>query len=137
MSKTIIPLFKQFENLIDNVPWVELIDHDTPIERLSNLERELGLDSLWVKRDDKTSQVYGGNKPRKLEFILADAKRKGYDSVMTRGGVGSNFCVANAVMCSKLGLQPVAALVDQPINPVVKKNLLINLLFSLVGLVMN
>ncbi|MCG3221545.1 MAG: pyridoxal-phosphate dependent enzyme [Candidatus Heimdallarchaeota archaeon] len=130
MSKKIIHLFNRFENLIDTVPWVELIDHDTPIERLSNLERELELDSLWVKRDDKTSQVYGGNKPRKLEFILADAKRKGYDSVMTRGGVGSNFCVANAAMCNKLGLQPVAALVDQPINPIVKKNLLINLYYK-------
>ncbi|NPD88583.1 MAG: pyridoxal-phosphate dependent enzyme [Asgard group archaeon] len=88
------------------------------------------LDSLWVKRDDLTSQLYGGNKLRKLEFILADAKRKGYDSVMTRGGIGSNFCVANATICNKLGLLPVAALVDQPINPIVKKNLLINLYYK-------
>jgi D-cysteine desulfhydrase len=109
---------------------VELIDHNTPIERLSNLEKELDLNSLWVKRDDKTSQLYGGNKPRKLEFILADAKKKGFAAVMTKGGVGSNFCVANAAMCSKLDLQPIAVLMDQPINPVVEKNLLINLHYN-------
>ena len=127
MTNTTIPLFNQYNFLKDKIPWVKLIDHNTPIEQLSNLEKELDLDSLWVKRDDKTSLDYGGNKPRKLEFILADAQRKGFDSVMTRGGIGSNFCVANAAHCSKLDLKPIAVLVDQPINEVVRKNLLINL----------
>lgn len=130
MSKTTIPLFEQYRNLANNIPWMELINHNTPIERLANLENELGLNSLWVKRDDQTSQLYGGNKPRKLEFILADAKKKGFESVITKGGIGSNFCVANAAMCSKLGLKPIAVLVDQPMNPIVKKNLLINLYYK-------
>jgi D-cysteine desulfhydrase len=97
------------------------------VQRCRNLERELGLDSLWVKRDDLTSPLYGGNKVRKLEFILAHARGKGCRKVLAIGGVGSNHCVANAVFCREMQLRPLAALVDQPITEHVRENLLLDL----------
>ncbi len=120
-------LFDTFPKLEANIPWIRLGPMNTPVERMGKLEDKLELDSLWVKRDDITSPIYGGNKPRKLEFILGDAKKRGYKRVMTTGGFGSNFCVANAAMCKEIGLKAVAVLVDQPMTSYVKKNLLFNI----------
>ena len=124
------PIFSKYSKLESYVPWVPLLTGYTPIEQMLGLQKRFGLDSLWVKRDDITTSIYGGNKPRKLEFILADAKRKGYKKVMTVGGFGSNFCVANAVFCKELGLKSTAALGNQPMADYVKKNLLLNLYYE-------
>ena len=118
-------LFERYPSLRGRIPWTPLAPLDTPVQRCGNLERELGLGSLWVKRDDLSSPLYGGNKVRKLEFILAHVLEMGYRKVLAIGGIGSNHCVASALFCRELGLRPVSALVDQPLTRHVRDNLLL------------
>jgi D-cysteine desulfhydrase len=77
----------------------------TPVERLPRLSRELGV-KLLVKRDDLTGASLSGNKIRKLEFSLAEARRQEASCVLTTGGVQSNHCRATAIAARKLGLAP-------------------------------
>ena len=86
--------------------------YPTPIERLEALSRP-GC-GLWVKRDDLTSALYGGNKVRKLERLLADAKEKGAERILTVGAVGSHHVLATAVYGKRAGLAVEAVLVPQP-----------------------
>jgi L-cysteate sulfo-lyase len=69
-----------------------------------NLSSELGGPALWVKRDDCTGLSTGGNKTRKLEYLLADALDKGADTVITQGAVQSNHARQTAALCAKLNL---------------------------------
>jgi L-cysteate sulfo-lyase len=69
-----------------------------------NLSSELGGPALWVKRDDCTGLSTGGNKTRKLEYLLADAIDKGADTVITQGAVQSNHARQTAALCAKLKL---------------------------------
>ncbi|MEM1918452.1 MAG: D-cysteine desulfhydrase family protein [Desulfurococcaceae archaeon] len=87
-----------------NVPRIELMTLPTPMEKLINLSRELGVD-IYVKRDDVMELAMGGNKVRKLEFILADVLRKGCDTVITRGSYFSNHVRLTAAAARKLGLE--------------------------------
>ena len=57
----------------------------TPVKQLNKLQEYFGINSLWIKQDDLTPPIYGGNKPQKLEFLLADAKNKGFKKVLTVG----------------------------------------------------
>lgn len=81
----------------------------TPLVRLENLSRELGT-NIWIKRDDMTGVALGGNKVRKLEYLLADAKNKGYDLVMTTGQAQSNHAMLTAACALKLGMECVLVL---------------------------
>ena len=123
-------LFEKFPDLEANIPWIKLAPLRTPLINLTHLQEMLGLDSLWLKQDNLTSPIYGGNKTRKLEFLLADALEKGCTKVMTVGGIGSNHCVANAAFCNELNLKPISALIDQPITTYVRNNLLLELYFK-------
>src|ERR671910_1938308 len=76
----------------------------TPLEPLERLSRELGGPRIWVKRDDCTGLAGGGNKTRKLEFLLGDALDRGVDTVMTAGAVQSNHARQTAAACARLGL---------------------------------
>jgi len=76
----------------------------TPVQKPERLAQAMGLD-LWVKRDDMTGGPEAGNKIRKLEFLLADAKAKGADTVITCGGIQSNHARATAILAASLGLQ--------------------------------
>ena len=91
-------LFDHYPELHDRLPWERLVAGPTPIERSPSLGAE-----VWVKRDDLTSAVHGGNKVRKLEFLLADAKRRGRRAVLTVGAAGSNHVLATAVFARALG----------------------------------
>ena len=82
-------LFEAYPGL-EAVPWVSLGNFPTPIQRLTKLGEAKGFKNLYVKRDDKSSPIYGGNKVRKLEWVLADAKEKGRKTLITVGGSGSN-----------------------------------------------
>ncbi|MBM7606320.1 D-cysteine desulfhydrase [Metabacillus crassostreae] len=64
----------------------------TPIEKLDHLSEALGGPTIYVKRDDLLGLTAGGNKTRKLEFIIADALAKGADTLITCGGIQSNHC---------------------------------------------
>ena len=76
---------------------------------MPHLSKELGIE-ISIKRDDLTGGVLAGNKIRKLEYLLAEAKRKGATHVITCGGVQSNHCRATAWAARKLGMQPVLIL---------------------------
>ncbi|MBS7288225.1 MAG: pyridoxal-phosphate dependent enzyme [Candidatus Freyarchaeota archaeon] len=108
-------LFQEFPELKDHIPWMPLT-RVTPVHKLEKLGKELGLSELWVKRDDMTSDVYGGNKPRKLEFLLADVLRQKKAKVITYGGAGSNHCLATLLFARMYGLETILVLWDQPVT---------------------
>ncbi|MEM7489353.1 MAG: D-cysteine desulfhydrase [Pseudomonadota bacterium] len=76
----------------------------TPLERLDRLTEALGGPEIWIKRDDCTGLSTGGNKTRKLEFLMAEAERDGADLVITQGATQSNHARQTAAFAAKLGL---------------------------------
>lgn len=112
-----------FPELRDKLPRAPLTVLPTPIERAKTLAAEIGLDSLWIKRDDKTGLAYGGNKVRKLEYLLGDALHRHCDSVVTFGAVGSNHALATAVYATRLGLSCHVVMTEQPMTPYVARTL--------------
>ena len=76
----------------------------TPLERLDRLTKELGGPEIWIKRDDCTGLSTGGNKTRKLEFLMAEAELQGADMVMTQGATQSNHARQTAAFAAKLGM---------------------------------
>ena len=80
-----------------------------PIQKLENISRLLNT-NVYIKRDDLTGIGLGGNKIRKLEFLLADAKRKGAEVVFTTGGAQSNHAMLTAACAKKLGMEPILIL---------------------------
>ena len=81
----------------------------TPVHRLSNISGLLGT-NVYVKRDDMTGLGLGGNKVRKLEYLLADAKAQGAKVVFTTGGAQSNHAMLTAAAARKLGMTPILIL---------------------------
>ena len=77
---------------LQEFPRIPLAVLPTPIQKLENISRLLGT-NVWIKRDDLTGIGLGGNKVRKLEFLLADAKRQGAEIVFTTGGAQSNHAM--------------------------------------------
>lgn len=77
----------------------------TPFEELATLAAELGGPRLFTKRDDQTGLAFGGNKARKLDFILADAEARGSDRVITWAGVQSNWARMTAAGARRLGME--------------------------------
>ena len=79
-------LFARLPEVAGRIPWLGLTDGvPTPVERLGQLGARFGLRELWVKRDDRTSSQYGGNKVRKLEWLLADARSETFVSQNKEG----------------------------------------------------
>lgn len=76
----------------------------TPLERLDRLTKELGGPEIWIKRDDCTGLSTGGNKTRKLEFLMAEAELAGADLVITQGATQSNHARQTAAFAAKLGM---------------------------------
>jgi L-cysteate sulfo-lyase len=85
-------------------PRVFLAHLPTPLERLDRLSRELGGPEIWIKRDDCTGLSTGGNKTRKLEFLMAEAQAMRADVVMTQGATQSNHARQTAAFSAKLGM---------------------------------
>ncbi len=97
--------------------YVELARNGTPLQKMERLSQQYGVD-IYFKRDDLTGSELSGNKIRKLEFLLADAKKKGADTVITCGGAQSNHCRATALAAVKLGLKSTLILrTEDPTNP--------------------
>ncbi|MCR8724687.1 D-cysteine desulfhydrase [Frigidibacter sp. ROC022] len=85
-------------------PRVFLAHLPTPLERLDRLSHELGGVEIWIKRDDCTGLSSGGNKTRKLEFLMAEARKIGADLVITQGATQSNHARQTAAAAAKLGM---------------------------------
>ncbi len=125
------PLYRAYPSLQQTLSHIGLGDLPTPISRLSHLENHFNNNcTLFMKNDGLTGmqhengREFGGNKIRKLEFLCADALAHGAQSIMTRGGIGSNHVVATAVSAKKLGLRCIAMLSPQDVTEVVKRNML-------------
>jgi len=123
MAKNIPLLVQQYPGL-KMLPWVSLGQFPTPVEPMAKLGEYLGFKRLWVKRDDLSGVRYGGNKVRKLEFLLADAQAQGRDAVLTLGAAGSNHVLATALYAQELGLKSFAVFVPQPVQEYARQNLL-------------
>jgi D-cysteine desulfhydrase len=114
-------LFERFPELREKIRWVGLETSPSPVQQLEHF----GHGSLWIKRDDILSTVYGGNKVRKLEFVLADAIAKRQDRVVTIGALGTNHGLATSIFCRRIGLDCTLLLFDQPVTSYVRRNLLL------------
>jgi L-cysteate sulfo-lyase len=100
-------VMRNLQNRIDRLPRIRLVHLPTPLEELRRLSKAVGGPRLWIKRDDCTGLAFGGNKERKVEFVMADAVQKGADVVITIGDVQSNHARATAAAARKLGLKAV------------------------------
>jgi D-cysteine desulfhydrase len=110
-------LHGRFPELAETLPHLSLSERPTPV-------RELGGLGIWVKEDGSFgSGGWGGNKVRKLEWLIPDAKRRGRRSILTFGGLGTNWGLATALYAREHGLETALALVDQPIDEHVEAQL--------------
>lgn len=110
---------------IQEVPRVLLASLPTPLVEAPRLSAALGGPRIFIKRDDMTGLAMGGNKARKLEFVLADAKTKGADVLITTGSSQSNFAMQMAAAGRKLGMESVLVLFKGR-HPEVQGNFLLN-----------
>lgn len=90
---------------LSRFPRVFLAHLPTPLERLDRLSRELGGPEIWIKRDDCTGLSTGGNKTRKLEFLMAEALEQSAEVVITQGATQSNHARQTAAFAAKLGMK--------------------------------
>ena len=121
---------------LSTLPRAALGFFPTPFHRAENLSRELGID-LWIKRDDLTGMsLFGGNKVRKLEYVLGEARARGCDTVVSYGATQSNCAMQVATACRRLGMRPILYLVAIVEPAELRANLLLDyvLAFSFLGL---
>ena len=108
-------IHERYEATRATLPRVELLDTPTPVRELARLsEAAAGGHPLWLKDDSLSAPLWGGNKPRKLEWVIGDAKARDFRTILTFGGLGTNHGLATALYAGEHGLQTVLALVDQP-----------------------
>jgi 1-aminocyclopropane-1-carboxylate deaminase/D-cysteine desulfhydrase-like pyridoxal-dependent ACC family enzyme len=125
-------LFNAYPTLEKNLGCVALGMFPTPVEKLSNLGMVYNHKQLYIKRDDLTGMrnekeiTFGGNKVRKLRFLLAEALAYGATGVITFGCTGSNHALATAVYARQLGLKALCMLVPQHNSSGVRNNLLMH-----------
>src|SRR5207245_2779228 len=106
-------LFERLPRLADLVPFTPLADGlPTAVEQVD--------DRLWVQRDDRTASVYGGNKVRKLEFVLPVARRRG-GPVLAGGGIGSPHVLAAAIYTRRAGPEAEVVAYPQPGTPAARR----------------
>jgi D-cysteine desulfhydrase len=117
---------RRFPNAYATIPRVRLTRLPTPAERLHRLEAQSGIAGLWIKRDDRSGELYGGNKPRKLEFLLGKALAHGKTAVLTTGGIGTHHGLATAVCARSVGLRTILVLLRQPVTAAVRRSLLLD-----------
>ena len=107
------PIFDAFPSL--RLPWSELGDFPTPLQSLAPVADALGVDAdAWVKRDDLSSDVYGGNKVRTLEVLFADALEQGATHIISTGAFGTNHGAATVLHAPRVGLEPGLLVFPQP-----------------------
>jgi D-cysteine desulfhydrase len=103
-------LHTRFPALAETLPHLALSQRPTPVRALDGLD-------VWVKEDGEFGAGgWGGNKVRKLEWLIPDARRGGRRSILTFGGLGTNWGLATALYAREHGLATALALVDQPID---------------------
>lgn len=132
LALSAIPLFDHYQDLEPHIAYISLAQLPTPVGECHNLEEALQHAPIFIKRDDLAGSdtSYGGNKARKLEFLLADAVQKGARKIITYGCVGTNHGLATACYAQQLGLECLLMLKHQPNSSVVRQNLLLDHYFG-------
>jgi L-cysteate sulfo-lyase len=102
---------------LDRFPRIDLCHAPTPLEFMPRLTQHLGGPQIWIKRDDCTGMALGGNKARKLEFLMGDALQQGADHVVTLGALQSNHVRQTAAAAARLGLACTVLLEHRHPNP--------------------
>lgn len=125
MAPVDLALERRFPALKERLRRVPLARLPTPVRPLAHLARAAGIGELWVKQDDRSGEVYGGNKLRKLEFILADLLHRQRRSLVTFGGIGTHHGLATTIFARRLGLRVHLVLVPQPVTPQARSSLLL------------
>ena len=126
------PLTTQKEGLkmgYEQLARVKLANLPTPLEELTELRKEIGGPRVFMKRDDLTGLGLGGNKLRKLEFLLGDAIEKGADTIITSGDMQTNHGRLTAAACAKMGLDCYLVLTEDD-NGVYEGNRILQVLFG-------
>jgi len=100
--------------LTDKINRISLGHLPTPLDALPRLAEKLGGPQLFVKRDDQTGLATGGNKTRKLEFLVADALERKADTLITAGAPQSNHARQTAAAAARAGMRCVLVLRGQP-----------------------
>lgn len=118
-----LALARRYPALAELLPTVPLGTWPTPVQPAAHGVLPGPCAGLWLKRDDRCATPYGGNKVRKLEFLLADALRRGHEAVFTFGVAGSNHALATAIYAQQLGLEAVLLLTPQSNSSFVGRNL--------------
>ncbi|MEU2159015.1 pyridoxal-phosphate dependent enzyme [Streptomyces sp. NPDC019396] len=114
-------LHQRYPQLAASLPHVPLGDGPTPVRELTGLARGV---TLWCKDESGYgSGGWGGNKVRKLEWILPDVRRRGARTILTVGGLGTNWGLATALYARGQGLDTALALIDQPVDDHVREQL--------------
>ncbi len=121
-----LALERSFPGLVGKMPRILLTQLPTPVHPLDQLARARGLGRIWIKRDDRSGRLYGGNKPRKLEILLGEVKRRGRKAVMTFGGIGTHHGLATAIYAREAGWRTILVLVPQPVTSHVRRCLLLD-----------
>jgi 1-aminocyclopropane-1-carboxylate deaminase/D-cysteine desulfhydrase-like pyridoxal-dependent ACC family enzyme len=94
----------EVRRFVNRLPRVDLAHLPTPLEEVPRFSDRIGGPRIFLKRDDCTGLLFGGNKTRHNEFVLADALKRGADLLVWGAGVQSNNCRQTAAACAKLGL---------------------------------
>jgi D-cysteine desulfhydrase family pyridoxal phosphate-dependent enzyme len=100
--------------MTNTIPRIRLAALPTPVEFLPRLSEALGGPRIFIKRDDLTGLAGGGNKTRKLEFLVADALERKSDTIITLGGIQSNHCRQTAAAAARTGLRCILILRGDP-----------------------
>ena len=118
-------LFEALPALARTVPWTPLAHVPTEVEPCTPLREWLGpaCERVFMKRDDLISPLYGGNKVRRYEYVLADARARGATRIVTAGGIASTQVTATALFGRELGFRVTAVLFDQPVTPFARTQL--------------
>ena len=117
-----LALNKRFPGLSKTLPRVDMTYTPTPLHSLKRLSAMLP-GTIQIKRDDLTGKPYGGNKPRKLEYLLANAEKRGYSRIATTGGIGSNHCLATTLYGRQHDFEIFLILFPQPVTDHVQMSL--------------
>lgn len=119
-----LALFEQYPLLQEKLAHVSLGEFPTPIEKLERLGQAIHATQLYVKRDDLSGKLYGGNKVRALEFLFGEAIHAGYKDVFTLGFPASCQALAQAIYASEIGLKSTAFLFPQIRSEQARRHLL-------------
>jgi 1-aminocyclopropane-1-carboxylate deaminase/D-cysteine desulfhydrase-like pyridoxal-dependent ACC family enzyme len=125
------PIINKYYPGLEQMPWISLGEFPTKIEKLEKMGEARGFSDLYIKRDDCCNSVYGGNKVRKLEYMLADAQKKGKKTLITLGGSGSNQVLATGIFGGQLGFEVTGIMLDQANAMYVRKNLLLDKYYNI------